>query len=197
MNLSAECSRLKVISFAFRRARMEIVEAAATHRTAIAALNRAAFGGDAEPQLVSRLREEGAGLVELAALDRGEVIGHILFSQLTVEIDGRAVKAAALAPMAVRPDRQREGVGSELIRQGVEALRISGCEAVFVLGHPAYYRRFGFSAALARKFAAPFTGEAFMAIELIPGALAGNAGSVSYPAAFSLGCSTRVRASSA
>ena len=165
---------------------MKIVEAAGTHHMAIATLNRAEFGGDEEIQLILRLRREGLRLVELVALDRGEVVGHILFSRLAVEIDGRAVMAASLAPVAVRADRQREGVGSALVREGLESVRALGCEAVFVLGHPAYYRRFGFSAVLASKFMAPFKGGAFMAMELTHGSLAGHEGSVSYPAAFSL-----------
>jgi putative acetyltransferase len=165
---------------------MKIVEVAATQHTAIALLNRAAFGGEAEGELIFRLREEDLRLVELVAIDRGELVGHILFSRLAVEIDGRTIKAASLAPMAVRADRRREGIGSELIREGLKALRARGYEAVIVLGHPQYYPRFGFSAALARKLTAPFKGEAFMAMELTPGSLAGHVGSVSYPAAFSL-----------
>jgi putative acetyltransferase len=96
------------------------------------------------------------------------------------------VMAASLAPMSVRAYRQREGIGAALIRKGLEALLAQGCEAAIVLGHSGYYPRFGFSAALARKLAAPFNGENFMALELTPGSLAGNAGSVSYPSAFGL-----------
>ena len=125
-------------------------------------------------------------MVERVALDRGEVVGHILFSRLIVEVDGRVVMAASLAPMVVRADRQREGIGSELIREGMEALRARGCEAVFVLGHPGYYPRFGFSAALTHKFVGPFKGDAFMAMELTPGSLAGHTGRVSYPSTFGL-----------
>jgi putative acetyltransferase len=125
-------------------------------------------------------------LVERVALDAGEIVGHILFSRLGVEIEGRVVRAAALAPMAVSPDRQRQGIGSRLVQDGLAELRSIGCEAVIVLGHPGYYPRFGFSAALAEKLAAPFRGEAFMALELMPGALDGHAGSVTYPDAFGI-----------
>jgi putative acetyltransferase len=165
---------------------MQVVRVIPAHYTAVAELNRVAFGGDAEGELVSRLREEGLMLVELVAVDGNEVVGHILFSQLTVEVDCRPVIAASLAPVSVQPDRRREGIGAALIRKGLETLLVQGCQSVIVLGHPGYYPRFGFSAALARKLAAPFKGETFMALELTPGSLAGNAGSVSYPSAFRL-----------
>jgi putative acetyltransferase len=77
--------------------------------------------------------------------------------------------AASLAPMSVQADRQREGIGAALIREGVQALLAQGCQAVIVLGHPGYYPGFGLSAALARKLTAPFKGETFMALELTPG----------------------------
>ena len=162
---------------------MQIVMAIPDCYAAIADLNRAAFGSDAEGALIAQLRDDGLVLVERVALDAGELVGHILFSRLDVEIEGRAVRSAALAPMAVRPDRQRHGIGSRLVQDGLAELRRIGCEAVIVLGHPGYYPRFG-SSALAEKFDAPFRGEAFMALALMPGALDGHAGSVTYPDAF-------------
>jgi putative acetyltransferase len=85
----------------------------------------------------------------------------------------------------VRPDRQRRGIGGALIRAGLDRARGEGWEAVIVLGDPAYYPRFGFSAAQACHLAAPFSGEAFMALALRPGALDG-VGRVVYPPAFDL-----------
>jgi putative acetyltransferase len=163
---------------------MQVVPVAPAQHAAVAALIRAAFGRDAEDELVSRLREGGLMLVELAMAHQDKIIGHILFGRLIVEIDGRAVTAASLAPVSVQANRQRKGIGTDLVREGLAALRAQGCEAVIVVGHPAYYARFGFSATLARKLTAPFKGEAFMATGLTPGSLAGHAGSVSYPAAF-------------
>lgn len=148
---------------------------------AIAALNRAAFGGEDEVCIVERLRRDG-----LVAGRGGAIDGHILLSWLPTLMDGRAVKALALAPMAVQPGLQRQGTGGRLIVTALDRARAMGAEAVIVLGHPGYYRRFGFSAALARNLASPFSGEAFMALELVPGALAGRQGSVSYPSAFGL-----------
>jgi putative acetyltransferase len=156
----------------------------AAHRDAIAALHRAAFGGDFEAGLVQRLHDDGLVAVSLVALEGADVIGHILFSTLDVEVDGRGVKAVALAPLAVRPDHQRQGIGARLIDAGIAQLRAQDWAAVIVLGHPAYYARFGFSAALARKLRSPYAGAAFMALELESGALDGEAGSVRHPAAF-------------
>lgn len=151
---------------------------------AIAALNRAAFGGEEEVEIIDRLRRDGLFALSLVERDAEPVVGHILFSELDVSVDGRPVRAVALAPMAVPPARQRAGIGTRLVQHGLSMLKDRGYEAVIVLGHPGYYPRFGFSATLAAKLAAPFTGAAFMALELKPGALAGTSGAVRYPRAF-------------
>jgi putative acetyltransferase len=163
---------------------MAIVTATPDRYAAIADLNRSAFGSDAEGAVIARLRDDGLVLVERVAIDADGLVGHILFSRINVEIDGRTVSSAALAPIAVRPERHRQGIGSRLARRGLAELRSLGCEAVIVLGHPGYYPRFGFSAALAAKLKAPFRGEAFLALALMPGVLEGHAGSVTYPDAF-------------
>lgn len=153
---------------------------------AIAALNRAAFGGEVEVGIVERLCRDSLVAVELVAEQDGEISGHILLSWLPTVMDGRQVKALALAPMAVRPGLQKQGIGGRLIAAALDEATAAGGQAVIVLGHPDYYPRFGFSAALARNLVSPFSGEAFMALELVPGVLAGKQGSVSYPAAFGL-----------
>ena len=153
---------------------------------AIAALNRDAFGGDGEAELIERLRDDGLVAVSLVAVEAGAIAGHILFSNLAVELDGRPVRAVALAPMCVRHDRQRRGVGSALVRNGLDAVRDAGYRAVIVLGHPEYYPRFGFSSDVDAKLASPVPGNAFMALELVPGALHGASGKVTYPAAFGI-----------
>ena len=148
--------------------------------SAIRRLNDDAFGGPSESRLIEDLR----AAVELVAVENGDIVGHILFSVLATTIDRQAVPALALAPMAVRPDRQRQGIGSVLVHAGLRLARERDWRAVIVLGHKEYYPRFGFSAALARPLEAPFSGDAFMALELEPGALRGEKGRVTYPPAF-------------
>jgi len=163
-----------------------IVEEDPSHGQQIAALLHAAFDGDAESDLVDRLRQDRLIVASLVALADRDVVGHVLFSDLAVTIDARVVKAAALAPLAVRHDHQRRGIGSRLVLAGLSIVRDRQYAAVIVVGHADYYPRFGFSAVLARKLIAPFTGGSFMALELMPGALQGEAGTVRYPPAFKL-----------
>jgi putative acetyltransferase len=153
---------------------------------AIAALNREAFGGPCEAEIVERLRAENLVAVSLVGVETELIAGHIMFSDLAVEFDGREVSAVALAPMCVRPDRQRRGLGSALVRAGLDAVSEAGYEAVIVLGHPEFYPRFGFSSSLAEKLNSPFQGSTFMALELVPGVLRGARGKVTYPPAFGL-----------
>lgn len=149
---------------------------------AIAEIVARAFGQADEARLVERLREGGDVLFELVSQAEDGLDGHILFSRLWAD---RAEMFAALAPLAVRPDRQRAGVGAALVRAGLESAREFGAHGVLVLGHPAYYPRFGFAAETARQVQSPFSGQpAFMAIGLEPGAFDAPL-SVAYPDAFS------------
>jgi putative acetyltransferase len=166
---------------------IDIVDEIPVHHASISSLHRAAFGGACEAMLVDRLRLDELVVASLVALDDDELVGHILFSALKVDVDGRAVRAVALAPMAVQPARQKQGIGARLIAKGLAVVRERHCEAVIVLGHKGYYPRFGFSSLLGRKLASPFQSEAFMALELVPGALRGDAGKVTYPPAFGVG----------
>jgi putative acetyltransferase len=152
--------------------------------SAVHLLLRQAFGRDDEAKLVSRLRDDGAIAAALIAEGDGNIVGHLVLSWLPTQIDGRPVRAVALAPMAVRPAQQRRGVGSRMVAASIAKAKEIGAEAIIVLGHPAYYPRFGFSSDLAVKLAAPFSGPAFMALELVPGAVAGVSGTVAYPPAF-------------
>jgi putative acetyltransferase len=143
-----------------------------------------AFGGTYESRLVAWLRCAALVAVALVAEEEGQIVGLIVMSWLPAQVDGRPVRALALAPMAVLPDRQCRGIGSRLLAAALERARARDAQAIFVLGHPAYYYRFGFSADLAAQIAAPFGGPSFMALELVPGSLAGVAGAVTYPPAF-------------
>lgn len=149
-------------------------------------LNRLTFGGDAEAELIARLRDDRLIACALVAESLAMIVGHIAFSWLAVHVDRRAVEATTLAPLAVHPDRQRHRIGSRLVVAGLSRARAAGANAVIVLGHPAFYRRFGFSVSLAAKLEAPCSGEAFMALELTPGALSGTLGTVVYPQAFGI-----------
>ena len=150
---------------------------------AIHTVNGQAFEQPDEADLVDLLRESDDVVASLVAATPKGVIGHILFSRLPIQCADHAVAAAALAPVAVRPEWQRLGVGSALIRTGLAHCQASGIEAVVVLGHPDYYPRFGFSAGFAEDLDAPFSGPAFMALELKPGVLS-HGGRVRYAAAF-------------
>jgi putative acetyltransferase len=151
----------------------------------IRALNIAAFGTSGEATIVDALRADAANVISLVADDDGEVIGHIMFSPVRV-IGAPDLRAVALAPMAVVPQRQRIGVGSALVRAGLEECRRSSADAVFVVGHPQYYPRFGFTPASAFGFTCEFNvrDEVFMAVELIPGALTNRSGTVHFHEAF-------------
>jgi putative acetyltransferase len=140
----------------------------------IAAVVCAAFArrygqGDGEVALISALRADGDVVVELAAEEDGHIIGHAMFSRMTP--DPPLPPVAALAPVAVRIDRQNRGVGDALIRAGLAACRERGIAAVVVLGDPAYYGRFGFDAALAANLDSAYAGPHLQALELMAGAL--------------------------
>jgi|SRR5579871_592482 len=158
----------------------------AAERSEIHAVIEAAFGGSDEADLVDQLRPSEYSILSLLAELDGRVIGHILFSRMWIDTSAGRVSAVALAPVAVRPDHQREGIGSLLIERGLDLMRARGEEIAIVVGHPEYYPRFGFSTEKARFLRSPFPGEAFMALELREGALQGIEGSVVYPPAFGI-----------
>ena len=145
-------------------------------------VNELAFDGAGEADLVDALREKEPAHVSLVAEEGGLVVGHIFFSPVRLESGAGASEAFALAPMGVLPEFQRRGVGSALVRRGLEECLRLGQEVVFVLGHPQYYPRFGFAPAAPRglrsEYAVP--DEAFMVVELRAGALGGRAGLVKY-----------------
>ncbi len=151
-------------------------------RDAVRVVNERAFGGAAEADLVDALREGARPHVSLVAESEGQVVGHIFFSPVVIESGAGASEAFALGPMGVLPELQRQGVGSELIRRGLEECRRLGREVVFVLGHPEYYPRFGFAPAAAKGLRCeyPVPDEVFMVLELREGALAGRTGLVKY-----------------
>ncbi|MCB2015154.1 MAG: N-acetyltransferase [Sphingobium sp.] len=129
----------------------------------IRCLVRHAFSCDDEAELIDSLRADHDLELSLVALDNGDIIGHIAFSTMTVSGDGQDIRALALAPVAVSPTRQREGIGSALIKQGLAKAVSAGAEMVFVLGDPDYYNRFGFTRENAKPFACVYAGPYFQA----------------------------------
>ncbi len=115
-----------------------------TDIVAIHQVVEAAFGQPAEAELVDRLRANGKAVLSLVAENYGVIVGQILFSEVTVEVNPPAIKLIGLAPLAVAPAQQRSGIGSLLSRAGLEGCRALGYQAAVVLGHPEYYPRFGF-----------------------------------------------------
>ena len=159
---------------------------AATDSVMIRQVNEAAFGRVEEANLVDALRVEGNVLLSLVADRKDRMVGHILFSRMWIDAATGEIEAVALAPMAVLPEYQRRGIGRRLIPYGLDALQGHGERIVIVVGHPRYYPRFGFSTALTRSLESPFPPEAFMALELRPGALDGVRGRVRYARAFGI-----------
>jgi putative acetyltransferase len=151
---------------------------------AVREVNRLAFGGEDEARLVDALRDGGYVRASLVAEVDGQVVGHVLFSELPIGTEEGTVEALSLAPLAVAPSHQERGIGSALVEEGLRACRDAGYRIVIVLGHPEFYPRFGFSAKMAETLRSPFSGPAFMALELVPGALDGVEGEVRYPPPF-------------
>jgi putative acetyltransferase len=150
---------------------------------AVRHVNRQAFGQEQEGRIVDALRARGAAMLSLVAVAEGTVVGHILFSPLNV---GSAI-GAALGPMAVAPAYQRQGIGSRLVTRGVERLRHDGCPFIVVIGHPAFYPRFGFQSAAAQGLTCEWTlpDEAFLVNILNPNVAGTLRGRVQYQAEFS------------
>jgi putative acetyltransferase len=159
-------------------------------RAAVREVVTAAFGGPAEADLVDALRPSAAWLpgLSLVAEEEGAVVGHVLFTRASIRTVAGDVGLRALAPLAVAPARQRRGIGDALVRAGLQIARDRGERAVVLIGHPAYYPRFGFEPAAARGLTSVFAqGEhaaSFFVLELRSGALTGIQGPVLYALPF-------------
>jgi len=162
--------------------RPEIVDDVA----AIHGVNEEAFGGAVEADLVDVLRKKGAVDLSLVAVNRNIIVGHILFSPAEIVSGRSSYPATALAPMAVLPAMQGKGIGSMLVRQGLRKLEELGHGLVIVLGHPAYYPRFGFVPASRFRISCPYEApdEAFMALELRAGASPREGGKARFQSEF-------------
>lgn len=177
---------------------IEIRAERAGDAAAVRRVNELAFGRAEEAALVDALRAAADPRVSLVATDGDEIVGHIFFSPVSLEPEDApedglgderedsSFAAMGLAPMAVLPEYQRRGVGSELVRAGLDECRRIDRDVVVVLGHPDYYPRFGFRPAgrAGLRCEYPVPDDTFMVVELRPGALAGRRGLVKYHPAF-------------
>jgi putative acetyltransferase len=156
--------------------------------TGIRRVNELAFGRSAEADLVEKLRKAGTDSVSLVAEDR-EIVGHILFTPVVIENAGQPIFGMGLGPMAVEPDRQRQGIGSQLVRRGLDILRERRCPFVVVVGHREYYPRFGFEPASRHGLVSQWEGmpdAAFMALVLDKDRIAQTSGVARYRDEFNL-----------
>lgn len=153
---------------------------------AIHLVNNRAFNTPEEAILVDRLRERGKAILSLVAVHADQVVGHILFSPIVIETADQAIPGVGLAPMAVLPEFQNQGIGSRLVRTALDQLRERGHRIAVVLGHPEFYPRFGFVPASRYGIRSEFdvSDEHFMALELEAGALRDCAGLVKYQPEF-------------
>lgn len=155
--------------------------------TVISEVNRLAFGRENEARLVKNIRQTANfnPKSSLVAIKNEKVVGHILFSPIIIKSPKGNIPALALAPLAICPEFQNLGIGSQLVKQGLEECQRLG-HIVIVIGHPTYYTRFGFSSATGKGLSAPFPvpDEAFMILELVPGTLDSISGMVKYPPVF-------------
>ncbi|NOH03416.1 MAG: N-acetyltransferase [Chloroflexi bacterium] len=153
---------------------------------AIRRVNEQAFGRADEANIVDSLRKRGVVTLSLVAVQDDQIVGHILFSPVTIASETGSFEAVALGPMAVLPSHQRLGIGSQLVRAGLEKCKKMGQPIVIVLGHPEFYPRFGFkpSRPFGIRWEKDVPDEVFMVAELTEGALNGRGGVVIYQSEF-------------
>jgi putative acetyltransferase len=149
---------------------------------AVRQVNELAFGRPDEALLVDKLRAVADPQISLVAIKDEQVVGHIFFSPVSIEITDAASLVLALGPLAILPEYQKQGLGSQLVQAGFRDCRRIGCNVVVVLGHPEYYPRFGFIPAKNKALRCewPVPDEMFMVAELTPEALNGLRGLVKY-----------------
>ena len=151
-------------------------------------VNDLGFGQKNEGQLISGLRKTKKFIPELSLVAEieGRIVGHILFYPIVIKSDDQLFPTISLAPMAVLPEYQKKGIGSQLVKEGLKRVRSLGFKSVIVLGHAAYYPRFGFEPASRWGIRPPFEvpDDVFMALELVKDGLKDIQGTVEYPPEF-------------
>ena len=144
---------------------------------AIRAVHLAAFRDELVTRIVDDLRQSGDAVISLVAEHEANIVGHVMLSRLQAPM-----RALTLSPLGVHPAFQKKGIGSALIRGGLDRVRRENGQAVFLLGSPAYYGRFGFSAAAAEGYTSPYYGWPFMA-HILDDTVPRN-GEIRFPSAF-------------
>jgi putative acetyltransferase len=142
-----------------------------------------AFGQTEEADIVDKLRKACTHRISLVAVSRGPMVGHILFTPVTIQAKEKIIEGMGLAPMAVLPEFQRQGIGSKLVNVGLDIIKKNKHPFVIVLGHPTYYPRFGFVPASRYGIKSEYENvpdEAFMVLVLDPQALKGVSGIAKY-----------------
>ncbi|MGD8190745.1 GNAT family N-acetyltransferase [Brevibacillus ginsengisoli] len=154
---------------------------------AITEVNLLAFQEEKPAKLVEAIRASEFFIPELSLVAvADEVIGHILFSIVSIETNQGSVPTLALAPMAIKPGYQNQGIGSALVIEGLRRCKLLGYQHVVVLGHPNFYPKFGFVPSRLKGIEPPLPvpDEVFMVIELQENSWAANQGRVKYPPSF-------------
>jgi putative acetyltransferase len=162
---------------------IEILEERPGDIAAIRDLNQRAFEQNQEANIVDALRSSGGALLSLVATVNGQVAGHIMYSPLSIG----SLRGAALGPMAVLPELQRQGIGSKLVEAGNRRIEQGGCPFIIVVGHPEFYTRFGFTPARARGITCEWDlpDEVFMVLVLDEAEMEGVSGLTKYRDEFS------------
>ncbi len=148
-------------------------------RAGIRAVHLASFPGPGEADLVDRLRQDGDAVLSLVAIEDGAVAGHVMLSRMKAPF-----RALGLGPVAMLPGWRKRGIAARLIGEGIRRARADSWDGIFVLGEPAYYQRFGFTAAMAAGFESPYGGPYLMALALNGGGLPAKSGRIDYAPAF-------------
>ncbi len=145
-------------------------------------VNSEAFETEAEANLVNALRSSGCTYLSLVAETETNVVGHILFTPVKLYSNENKLKIMGLAPMAVLSQYQNKGVGSKLVKAGLEHCQSLGYDAVVVLGHPSYYPKFGFVPTVTYGIKSEYEvpDEVFMILELVPESLNNHEGVIKY-----------------
>ena len=145
-------------------------------------INAKAFETDAEANLVNALRDSGCTFISLVAETDNKAVGHILFTPVKLTGIENKLKLIGLAPMAVIEQHQNKGIGSKLVKAGIEHCKSKGYDAIVVLGHPSYYPKFGFVPSITYGIKSEYEvpDEAFMVLELVPNSLKNYQGVIKY-----------------